>query len=269
MSIVPTSVSNVFASPDALSLVEKFCSCPAALKLFSSAVKPLFIISTTQASASFAPAKGHAWIQIPKRELQTKDSLDSLAFEMFNAQNSLGDLIRRGIRSDDGKVGMDTYAIETQMEEHFRTRGIAQLKEQCAEVWDLAPDTRFQDPILDLFEQEVNCHTDSYRQQWIDNHQTNYCAKHPEDKRSCEVNKEDLCDYLKVLELPEHDRSKLEKERFCKMFPHAHEKVKEYHRWRAAIQCNNDIMIALTSVLGAVIGFHINAIRAIYRRVVG
>lgn len=182
-------------------------------------------------------------ILIPEKLLQSTKALLDLAFEIFNTQRSSSGLDLQK-QAELGNVGMDSYARKREERETADTQEHHKLIKQCAKSWKLSPKTLEESFLkenenleVDLFKQEYVCHTDRYRQEWIDMFQKIYCNKHPDDfGRSCKTKKKDLCDQDKLLRMSLSERSEFAFKRACKLFPQAHENVKNDPATRKMIQ---------------------------------
>jgi hypothetical protein len=231
-------------------LAERFFSCRTALKLLDSErfIKPLFIDAQNIPGArsyvdyeksTYNP--NSAEIVIPEKQLQSATALRDLAFEIFNTQSSSPSLYKQ---AELGNVGMDAYARQREEQETADTQEHHKLIKQCAKQWKLSPKTLEEYSLKEnenlevvLFRDEYVCHTDRYRQEWIDRFQKIYCDKHPDDfGRSCKTKKKDLCDQDKLLSMSLSKRSEFAFKRACKLFPQAHENVKNDPDTRKMIQ---------------------------------
>ena len=250
--IVSTPISRVFASPSTLPLVHKYLSCAAAKQLLSSdaIVKPLFIEATreqnfaeTQAffDKNYKPTK--IKILIPESDVQTKEGLGDLVFEIFNAHTRyVTEQASRLKAAAAGNLSMDAFARNNEISELNNAQEHAELRKKC-QVLKLPPDEvvdHLKDKPLEvaLFVQDTDCHTDIYRGDWIDLYQTKYCAQHPSDARSCEAKKKALCDRNQVLAMTEQNRNKIYKDRICKMFSNAHPDVKKESLYQNFVKNN-------------------------------
>jgi hypothetical protein len=245
---IPTSIPNVSATKKAFSLAERFFSCPAAAKVLESErfIKPI-LIDTHNISGALCLTfldnnynSLEARILIPEKNLQTTKSLDDLAFEIFNAQGASNSLHQQASL---GNVGMDSFARQVEEIERANTQEHYELLKKCGNHWSMSPEelekyTRDENlhPEIHLFTQETFCHTDVYRQKWVEQFQKTYCAKHPEEKRSCDTKMTDLCSFDMVLSMPDSERNEFIRERICKLFPQAHVTVKNDPGIRAVIE---------------------------------
>ena len=247
---IPTAIPNVFASPETLPLVNQYLSCTAAKQLLSSGdiVKPLFIKATksqnfaeTQSSFNKDYKPTRIEILIPESHLKTKDGLGDLIFEIFNAKTSyVSDQAERLKAAASGHLSMDAFAKSTEISELSSAHDHAELRKQCQNL--RLPSDEVVDHLKDqplevaLFAQDVDCHMDIYRSDWIDQYQTAYCARHPSDTRSCQVRTSDLCDRNQILAMPKQKREKIYAERICKMFLNAHQDVKNHREYQNFVE---------------------------------
>lgn len=285
MIAVSSCAPGVYSSPSTVSLVDQFCSCPAAAKLLASdqLMNPLFIESRDIPGAQTEPIYDNDWnlkkitILIPLTHLHKEEALTDLAFEVFNAQRSDSDHLKQAER---GNVGMDDFARKFEELETADTHGQYALREQCAKAWKIPPEPnelKEVDLEVDLFAQETECHTDAIRSRWIDKFQKNYCSKHPEDSRSCKVKKKDLCDLKKVQLMPETESIDFILARVCKRFPDAHENVKNHPAYRRivaqacpealGITDDHSTLLAAAVSIAAGLAAAISITRYIYRRI--
>ncbi len=235
--MISTSITGVSAASSTLPLVAQFLSCSAASKWISSSEveKPLSIEATKQSFAetitdfdkTYKPKK--IKILIPETHLHSNEGLADLVFEIFNAGTEYVKLQGATIKkARAGDLSMDQFAKDTETNENRSNRARARLKQQCPE-FQLAP-SAFElstEPLeILLFTQDIDCHTDFYRSDWIDLYQKAYCDKHPEEDRSCKTKKSDLCDLDQVERMPQEKKQKIYANRICKLYPQAVESVK-------------------------------------------
>src|SRR5271170_4233175 len=107
----PTSVPDVYATKNAVSLAERFFSCPTAAKLLDSErfIKPILIDTQNISGAVTYTSLDNnnplrAKILIAEEDLETSESLRNLAIEIFNAQRTASDL---DTQARLGNMGMD------------------------------------------------------------------------------------------------------------------------------------------------------------------
>ena len=240
MNSVSTGVSGVFASPAILPLTNEFFSCSVAKQLLSSddIVKPLFIAATqnqnfaeTQSffDKNYKPTK--MIILIPESHLRTEAGLGDLFFEIFNAKTRFVAQQAYAMKeAASGNLSMDAFARNIEINELTNAHEHATLRKECKDLKFAADEVvdHLKDKPLEvaLFAQDTDCHTDIYRSDWIDSYQTAYCARHPNDTRSCKATKNVLCDLNQLLAMPEQKRNNIYKERICTMFSDAHQDVK-------------------------------------------
>jgi hypothetical protein len=255
LPVLTTSVPNVFASTKALALpfIELFLSCPHAAKLLESErfIKPILIDIETIPRAqtqiysenNFEKPTG-VKILIPEKHLQTTEALQRLAYEIFNAQRSPQ---RTSLYQEAalGNVDMDSYARKSEEDELAKTQEHFELIKQCWSPWKMSSQelktytsNENRHPEMHFFIQEVACHTDVFRKEWIQKFQEPYCKKHPADSRSCKTKKTDLYDDIRGKSMPDAEKKKFEIERICKLFPQAHLTIKNDPSIRKIIQDN-------------------------------
>lgn len=245
MNHISTVVPGVYATPTTSPLLDQFISCPAAKDLiFSNEVmKPLYIEPTKQAFAEtvslfnkdYKPTK--LTISIPEQNLNTKEGLSDLFFEIFNAKTRFVSEQAATLKAARaGDLSMDQFAKRYEENELKNVHEHSQLRQACRalnlpfdETTDLLKDKPLE---IALFAQDIDCHTDIYRGDWLLDYQKIYCAKHPEDIRSCIAKKSDLCDMDRVLRLPQDKKQRFLKNRICRMFPNANEVVKTYTQYQ-------------------------------------
>lgn len=248
ISLVSTPVYGIFATQDTALLVETFLSCSVASRLLNSEqfIKPMIIESSNLPFAKtligYIENSLVAKIEIPEKILRKTKALEDLAFEIFNTQPSSNEVNQA---AELGNVGMDSYARQIEEQEYLRTLQHHKLISQCSKAWKLPPERVKHNTYienrgweLNFFNQEYGCHTDYYRKKWIELYQKNYCKNQPDDTRSCMTNKADLCDFEKVQKLSPWESSAFLDKRICKLFPQAHEKVKNDPDIRMIIQEN-------------------------------
>ena len=240
MMSVGAIAQSVYAASSMLPLVTQFFSCPAAQKLLDSdqIIKPLFIRSTQYNSPYCDIAYDAEWnprmstIGIPEWHLKTKRvAISDLMYELLNANASYSRLLKLAAK---GEVELDLFAREYEQIEQAATRGRFQLNQECSKGWDLPAlsiEADCPDQEIHQFNQEIWCHTDAIRRQWIDKFQKIYCEKNPKDERSCKTKRDELCDY----QLPESFGAGALAKRVCKLFPSAHEKVRIDPEYRKII----------------------------------
>lgn len=245
-----TPVPHVFATWKAYSLAERFFSCPHAAKLVQSKrfIKPILIDIQNIPGAetrihwesNFSPSA--AQILIPEKYLQTTKVLRTLAYEIFNAQGNVqGTSLYQ--QASLGTLGIDSYARQSEEHELAKTQEHFELIKQCGNHWKMSPEelktyTSYenQHPEMYLFIQEIACHTDFFRKEWVKKFQKIYCDKHPSDSHSCETKMTDLCNLDMLRTMPVAEKAAFLRERICKLFQEAHVQVKNDPSIRAAMQ---------------------------------
>lgn len=236
ISQLPTSVPKVWGdSLRAVSLVDQFYSCPAAKEWIASSeeIKPVMVQLSDQIFGAYALVsfkesdefRSRIFIQASSSD---KEALGYLVFELFNTLHK-APLLELDKQARQGELAMDAYALGKEMLEYDTAEKSDALIERCTTEWQIPmtyPEFKG-NPIHLLFWQEVTCHTDSYRQGWIDHHQRAYCSKNPQDTRSCgqEIQR-DLCDREAVKKLHKEEPvayNEFIKNRICKVFFAANE----------------------------------------------
>jgi hypothetical protein len=237
-TIFPISdLPDVFTTTRAVGLTTSFFACSEAKTLLNSSrfIKPLFIDIDLEFKGGRTQVdydengKPFAQIGISNR-LGRVSALKLLAIEIFNAHYSY-------LHPNLEMKNMDTYARRIEEIEYENTKPHFALIKQCGKTWRLSKkeleqyeraELAHSQPEFHFFHQEIACHTDYYRRQWIDDYQKIYCEKHPEDSRSCEAKKDDFCDLEVFRSLPIFEQDKIEMEKTCKAFPEAHATVKTH-----------------------------------------
>jgi hypothetical protein len=230
----PCNTSNFFThDKNAFTLMETFCKCPMARDLINLVTTPLEVtvgdFSTAQTDHVFYNKTLEMnLIKIPEQRTE-EGRITGLAFEVFNVlgASNTSTLVFKG-----ATMSMDLFAREAELQELRRTRGYGPLLQSCQKEWGISQklidrQTLYQDWNEEdhLIEQEIACHTDGYRLQWIKLHQNIYCKNHPEDLRSCETKPDQLCDK----ENPE-EKARTILQRFCTLFPQLSERSQERHK---------------------------------------
>ncbi len=249
MPLAIQNLPNVYSDLSTYEAVEKFLSCPSALKFVQSdsVFKPLYVMPS---NTLFSPRGGLTFgddysspisseISLPAKSLESDEAVKNLAFEIFNLKTDKSFLLAK---AEKGEVGMDEFARAIEIQESEDTKNFVQLREQCSEIWDLPVDDldyEFvnMDQETNLFAQEVQCHTDAIRKQWIDKFKKIYCAKHPDDTRSCTAKKKDLCNLQELYKDPNGQNTmEIVTERTCRLFPNASQSVKNYPKFRTIVE---------------------------------
>lgn len=226
----------------ATELGERFCKCPHAneiLKLLPCLTELNVGIEGPQVrirSSNIDPLR--ATIDIPEYSFNSKEAIKGIAFEIFNVQNSVS-LLNLVKESRLGQIGIDQYALGAEKIEYESLQSYYSLMKKCGKDWLLEEeDLKKISEQSDLFEeqteeeslllQEVTCHTDGTREDWIDQIQSHYCKLHPEDGRSCAVSKSDLCDFL---------TSPISNQATCARLSNAAETTKRFFRTQLCRVC--------------------------------
>ncbi len=238
MNYISTAIPKVYATPSTLHLVNQYLSCPAAKKLiFSAAIfKPIFIQESTQefgyTDIAFNNANGkprEVVISIPKH-----NEMENLIFEIFNAKiDRIHSQSRTVKEAKAGNLSMDQFARSLEMDELSHTDEHAALSRECR-MFDLPyrANKEMQDQSVEmaLFALDIECHTDTYRADWLANYRNIYCSKHPEDANSCTTKESDLCDRNQLVALQRDKYEKILKDRICMKYPQAHEDGRRLYR---------------------------------------
>jgi uncharacterized protein YciW len=244
--IVPScNNSNFFALNDlSVQLMEKFCACSEAKDVIASFTQyvPVEVeVSNTSRATTFRHhAKGlfgdlflvRALIKIPEHP-ENSSRIHDLAFEVYNTEDKTSEAL---ILAQNGELSMDLYAQKTELSEFKSTKRHVQLLQNCQNIWELDQSR------INIFQnyhnleeadvlnaQEIECHTDTYRIEWIKFEQKKYCIKHPEDSRSCQARLDQFCDYYKLHEKPREERKEIIMKRLCALFSKFSSNAKELY----------------------------------------
>jgi len=140
-------------------------------------------------------------------------------------------------------MAMDQFARLIEKHETAATHDHIKLLKQCGNHWSMSPEelkgyTQIENDLIEvyLFLQEIVCHTDHYRKEWIRLYQNTYCANYPADDRSCKTNPADFCSIHVYKRMSGSEQGEFIKNRTCKLFPHAHESVKNDPYYRGIVQ---------------------------------
>ncbi len=238
MLLAVQNLPNVYFHPSTSAAVEKFLTCPAALEFVQSdaVFKPLYITSSeainsprSELTYTKGASQKESEILLPVKSLKSDEAVKHLAFEIFNLKTNRATLLAK---AEKGEMGIEEYARAFETQELEDTKAVIQLREQCSEIWNLPIDDldysrANMDLEANLFAQEIQCHTDDLRRQWIDLFKKVYCSKHPEDLHSCTAKKEDLCNFQEVMKDPNSPKAKkIIIDRTCKLYPSASQSLK-------------------------------------------
>jgi hypothetical protein len=247
MSVTACNNPNFFAMNDlSAQLMEQFCSCPDAKAIAALFAKNQLILVEVGA-ASFASTHNHyqedffgnlygtnSLIQIPEQQSNASRIVD-LAFEIFNTHGSKQFGTDLALAKK-GELSMDQYARKLELQEISSVKGFPPLLQACLAKWGMDPqliDYRQKQLSLkdeDLLNtQEIECHTDWYRKQWMERYKEAYCAKHPDDIRSCQTLPEQLCDYGQFQQMPPEENMPILINRLCTYFPKFSEEAKKIY----------------------------------------
>jgi hypothetical protein len=224
--------NNIFpVDMQAFSLIEKFCACPAAGSVLGDIGNTASIFVQTgdfphHRMAYDMNGGSEVDIQIPAKNLKTSEALSNLVFEIFNAKGlqNFQNLMQRAGKGD---MNIDEYSREFEIQEFISKQGYDRLIRECKPSFKIKPKPGTPDLETQLWNHEINCHTDKIRSRWIDMFQKIYCEKHPNDLNSCNAKKQDLCDFYELHNLPEIDQKIIHTLRICKKLPEAPQKIKD------------------------------------------
>lgn len=233
--------SNVFANEAAVSLMQEFCSCPAALKTLTEITIPLTVKVAKFAAPAITNVRMDENYKLQKSTIKistkfTQNRISALCFEVFNViQNDrLTNLFRI---AENGDIGMDEFSKSIELSEINGENRSYSLKKECSPFWkieeDEAEELNHSFTVEEqLWQQDLEGHTDRIRLRWIKKFQKPYCDKHPKDERSCSINKNQLYDlYSKKL-----TDSQLQN-RICEKLPLASERLKELYKPMVEATC--------------------------------
>jgi hypothetical protein len=242
--LVPGCNRNFLAMNDlSAQLMEQFCSCPEAKIAVDAFTKtaPIEVeVGDISLAISIQRSKSDAFgqffleksmIKIPEHETNST-RLNDLAFEIFNTQQN-EQYDNFCALAETGKIGMDLFALQTELDEFNSLKnGYVPLIQKCQAKWKLDSEAieemnhyNLVDEKDHLIIQEIECHTDMYRIQWIINFKERYCKEHPEDLRSCETQLEQLCDSYEMTAVDEE----ISTMRACTLFSEFSEKGKKLY----------------------------------------
>jgi hypothetical protein len=223
---------------DAVELMIQFCGCPTAKTLISSISEAIpievdvgnFPTASTLFNYDDVYKKTDTKIEIP--ENQINDRLSLLAYEIFNVKGNEQQEKYIVGAAEAGEMNIDLYAQEKELLERNVTKNLVQLLQKCQTNWDIEESAieKYQDLFkFDekdyLIYQDVTCHTDRLRLEWIEYYQNKYCKKHPEDIGSCQ--RTHLCDYHKLKQLPKEESRQYILARLCSVFSSFSQQAKQ------------------------------------------
>ncbi|HEV8053045.1 MAG TPA: hypothetical protein VGP47_11175 [Parachlamydiaceae bacterium] len=145
-----------------------------------------------------------------------------LAFEISNViEASKLTSFMRSTRN--GDIGMDEYAAEIELSEINSKKNTYTAQLKCGKHADFEPSVlshamnklSFEEH---LWYQDVECHTDIYRTQWVKEFQKNYCLKNPRDVKSCQTSLKDLCDIYALNKMSKVNHLNMIHKRICERF---------------------------------------------------
>lgn len=213
-------------------LLVRFCRCETAKNFLTSLASKTKIFlqvgNFERANADWAPltSQHEVIISIPKepRSPGIDSEVSALAFELFNAQN-----LKKFETNEDlaarGELGMEEYVKQKETVEASAGMGRLNLQKNCADKWNIvlpqsnpnSIDAKITTIESSLWKSEWQCHTDAYRQNWIEDYKQAYCKTHPEDKKSCTAKTSQLC-YEKYNNLNRYEKGPFLADRLCKGF---------------------------------------------------
>lgn len=232
--MISVGTSQISVAPGcfrhANALIQRFSSCPLAKKLLIKVAAATNILLETgnfvTASVKLSSLSGKVILSIPA-ESRTTDrdpEVTNLGFELFNIQN-----IKRykdvDARAEQGDIGMESYAKDMETIEAESGFGRLDLQNRCAASWKIPKPVKNPHSIdshittleATLWKSEWICHTDHYREQWLDLYRSAYCQKHMEDLQSCKAKKKSLC-YSKYASLSLQEKGPFLVQRLCEKF---------------------------------------------------
>jgi hypothetical protein len=229
--------TNFFAmDQNAFKLMEKFCECPQAKNLIKLQTIPLgvtvgdFSLPTTVSDGVRKRSLEDVFIYIPKSSTDKK-KVTELAFELFNSIG-LKNIIDIHVRAN--TLSMDLFAREVELQEQRLHKGYLQLLQNCQKKWRVDQEVIDTEKALQMLNDEdkliaedIACHTDTYRLQWINLYQPDYCKDHQEDLRSCSAKPEQLCHADKMQQMPEEQAEQIRLQRLCALFSKFSEHAKK------------------------------------------
>jgi hypothetical protein len=245
--------SNFFALDElSVQLMENFCACSEAKDVIASFTQNVSVevevSNISRATTIRDYAKGlsgnlflvKALIKIPEHP-QYSSRIRDLAFEVFNTGNKTSEAL---ILAQKGELSMDLYAQKKEIDEFKSTKIHVQLLQKCQNIWELDQSrinilknyNNFEEAD-DLNAQEIECHTDTYRMEWIELYQEEYCTKYPEDSRSCQARIEQFCDYYKLYEMPKEERMQIIMKRLCALFSKFSSNAKKFYAFNVKKFC--------------------------------
>ena len=233
MLVASCQSNNIYSlDPFAHTLVNSFCMCPSARAVLADIGNKVSISVQTadfpHHRFAFDDTSNQADIQIPAKNLRNTEALSNLAFEIFNAKG-VPNFQKLYNRAKEGNIGIEEYSKKFEIQEFESKKGYDALIKKCVPFFKIKPEPGTPDLEFQLWNHEINCHTDKIRERWIVAFQKNYCQKHPNDLKSCKIKKQDLCDFYKLHQLPEIERKIFITQRIFEKLPFASQKIQDFY----------------------------------------
>lgn len=215
-------------------LIKSFCSCPSVEPILDSIGSSTSIFveigDFPHHRIGFDPqVENEATIEIPEKNLKNQEALSNLAFEIFNAKGlkQMQNIYQEAVKGD---MCMEEFSRKIEAQEFLSKEGYDKLIKDCQHFFKIKPEPGKPDLDVQMWNHEINCHTDKIRSRWIQNNQKVYCQKHPEDLESCKIKQKDLCDFYKLHNMPFEKQKQIQRQRICEKLPKASSKIKEFYR---------------------------------------
>jgi hypothetical protein len=132
-------------------------------------------------------------------------------------------------RAAQGHLGMDKYAKLLETEEFKSKEGADELIRTCQSTYTIKPESGRPNLDFSLWNHEITCHTDKIRERWIENFQETYCKKHPNDLKSCQAKKKNLCDFYKFKSSSPSEQGAQSQKFFCEKISSAPATIRNYY----------------------------------------
>ncbi len=227
IQVAACHTDNLFArGKEAISLVEQFCACPSAQKVLRE-ISAKIVVLVGDFPHNRISFNREMEIQIPQKMMKTGEALPSLIWEIFNAKVVPRFQAIQG-RAEQGHMGVNDYARRMETAEFQSKIGADGLVKTCDSFYRMKPAPGSPDLDFSLWNHEINCHTDKIRERWIDQYQKRYCKNHPNDRKSCQVKKKDLCDFYAFQKLSLSEQTFQVQTRTCEKLPGASSKIRDF-----------------------------------------
>lgn len=235
--------NNIFYNdPGALQITSQLCACPTVRDLLASFGDKVSIDVKTgdspQIRAGFVDAKNakrpgsNAEIHFPERTVKQRETVGHATFELFNVKHRI-DMESLWNRAQNGDVDMNPYATAFEKIE-FKARDEAlDLSLECNFITQTDMKDTTRDLLIHLWNKVFDCHTDKFKERWIQHFQKAFCQKHPE-KQFCKMRVEGLCNYYEVVNMPEEKQYLFKVNRICERLHKLPQKVKDW--WPAEVE---------------------------------